>query len=172
MIKSIKLNQPNFSEVIPGRGPFSLKLSLGGLGGGCGGPTGGRSKLAPAIRMGPMPMGPLLLPGGRGPPMFGGPKFPPNMGGPWEGGIMPKGGAMPIKGPCPMGPMPIGFGGLRWPFAGPDGGRLGGSGGGRLIGLAAARIIFQIPFIKACHWDCPEHPVGKQRGVVRRRDCE
>ncbi len=142
----IKSKSPQRDEVLPGPGPLSLKLSLGGLGGGWGGPApGGRSKPPPATRIGPAPIGPLFLPGGRGPPM--GPKLPPNMGGPWEGGIMAKGGAMPIIEPCPIGFMFIGPGGLRWPLAGPEGGRLGGSGGGLLCGLAATHI----PLHQSCN---------------------
>ena len=69
-----------------------------------------------------------------------GPKFPLNMGGPGEGGIMPNAGGMPIMGPCPMWPMFMGPGGLRLPLAGPDGGRRGGSGAGRLCGLAETHM--------------------------------
>ena len=45
---------------------------------------------------------------------------------------------MPIMGPCPIGPIPIGMGGLRGPLFMPEGGRRGGSGWGLLLGFAAA----------------------------------
>lgn len=59
------------------------------------------------------------------------------MGGLWDGGIMWKAGGMPIIGPCPIGPMGMGMGGLRGGLFRPEGGRRGGSGAGLLLGLAA-----------------------------------